>query len=101
MNNLEILKIAMAQSAEDISCSAEDFEKDENVIVFSKENEKARKYLTLPFSCQLVSYGKNIVASVAPSLKRLRANTSNALRFIIALKRRICTRFRKNSVRMA
>ena len=68
MNNSEILRIAMEQSAEDISCSAEDFEKNENIIVFSKENEKARKYLKLPFSCQLVSYGKNIVASVDPKL---------------------------------
>ena len=68
MNNSEILRIAMEQSAEDLSCSAEDFEKNENIIVFSKENEKARKYLKLPFSCQLVSYGKNIVASVDPKL---------------------------------
>ena len=71
MNNLEIFKIAMAQSAEDISCMAEDFEKNENVIVFSKENEKARKYLKLPFSCQLVSYGKNIVASVDPAFEEI------------------------------
>ena len=33
MNNLEILRIAMEQSAADISCSAEDFEKDENIVV--------------------------------------------------------------------
>ena len=71
MDNLEILRIAMAQSAEDLCCSAEDFEKDENIIVFSKENSNARKYLKLPFSCQLVSYGKNIVASVAPELEEI------------------------------
>ena len=81
MNNLEILKIAMAQSAEDISCAAEDFEKDENVIVFSKENEKARKYLKLPFSCQLVSYGKNIVASVAPELEEITKDYINRFTF--------------------
>lgn len=68
MTNREILNIAMRQSAEDISCTAEDFLKKENVIVFSRSSENARKYLTLPFSCQLVSYGNNIVASVMPAL---------------------------------
>lgn len=68
MNNLEILRIAMEQSAEDLCCSAKDFEKDENIVGFSKENPNARKYLNLPFSCQIVSYGKNIVASVLPEL---------------------------------
>ena len=81
MNNLEIFKIAMAQSAEDISCMAEDFEKNENVIVFSKENEKARKYLKLPFSCQLVSYGNNIVASVAPELEEITRDYINRFTF--------------------
>jgi len=71
MKNSEILRIAMAQSAEDLCCSAEDFEKNENIIVVSKENEKARKYLTLPFSCQLVSYGNNIVASVLPEFAEI------------------------------
>ena len=68
MNNQEILNIAIRQSAEDLSCAPEDFLKRENVVVFSKENENARKYLKLPFSCQLASYGNNIVASVAPAL---------------------------------
>ena len=71
MNNHEILRIAMAQSAEDLCCLAEDFEKNENIVVFSKENEKARKYLNLPFSCQLVSYGNNIVASVLPEFAEI------------------------------
>ena len=66
MNNKEILRIAMEQSAIDLGAKASDFEKYENVIVFSCENEKARKYLKLPFSCQLVSYGNNIVSSVSP-----------------------------------
>ena len=71
MNNSEILRIAMAQSAEDLCCSANDFERDENLIVFSQTNENARKYLKLPFSCQLVSYGKNIVASVDPAFEEI------------------------------
>ena len=81
MNNSEILRIAMAQSAEDISCSAEDFEKEENVIVFSKTNDNARKYLKLPFSCQLVSYGKNIVASVDPTLEEITRDYINRFTF--------------------
>lgn len=57
----------MEQSAKDLSASADDFEKVENVIVLSKDNPHARRYLKLPFSCQLVSYGNNIVASVSPA----------------------------------
>ena len=68
MNNQEILNIAIRQSAEDLSCAAEDFLKKENVLVLSKPSENARRYLTLPFSCQLASYGNNIVASVTPEL---------------------------------
>ena len=68
MTNQEILNIAIRQSAEDLSCEAEDFLKSENVVVLSKPNENARRYLTLPFSCQLASYGNNIVASVTPAL---------------------------------
>ena len=81
MNNLEILRIAMAHSAEDLCCSAEDFEKNENAVVYSKKNDKARKYLTLPFSCQLVSYGKNIVASVDPALEAITRDYINRFTF--------------------
>ncbi len=66
MTNQEILKIAMAQSARDLSADASDFERAENVIVLSGERDGARRYLKLPFSCQLVSYGSNVVASVSP-----------------------------------
>ena len=66
MNNKDILKVAMEQSAADLCADADDFEKSENVIVTSHASEKARKYLSLPFSCQLVSYGNNVVASVLP-----------------------------------
>ena len=66
MTNREILTIAMAQSAVDLCAEARDFEKSDNVIVVSQKSECARKYLRLPFSCQLVSYGNNVVASVSP-----------------------------------
>ncbi len=66
--NEKIIKIAMEQSAEDLCCNPEDFLKRENVFVESKDSPRARKYLTLPFSCQMVSYGNNVVASTAPEL---------------------------------
>ena len=66
MIDKQILRIAMAQSAIDLGARAADFEKSENVIVASHEDARARKYLHLPFSCQLVSYGSNVVASVSP-----------------------------------
>ena len=71
MTNQEILKIAMAQSAVDLCAEPLDFEKSENVIVTSRENDGARRYLRLPFSCQLVSYGNNVVASVSPEFREI------------------------------
>lgn len=64
MTNQDILKIAMQQSAIDSNCKMNDFLQKDNVVVVSCANEKARKYLDLPFACDLVSYGNNIVASV-------------------------------------
>ena len=71
MTNQEILMVAMAQSAEDLGAAASDFEMKDNVIVLSSTNESARRYLELPFSCQLVSYGNNVVASVSPEYKEI------------------------------
>ncbi len=64
MDNKGILEIAIHQSAIDESCNVDDFRKNENVVVTSRVNPDARKYLELPFYCNLVSYGNNIVASV-------------------------------------
>lgn len=69
MTNQDILKTAMEQSAIDLNCSAEDFMSAENKIVISKAHKDARRYLTLPFTCNLVSYGNNIVASVSEDLR--------------------------------
>lgn len=71
MTNQEILTIAMAQSAKDLCADASDFEKSENVVVLSHESDGARKYLKLPFSFQLVSYGNNAVASVSPEFREI------------------------------
>ena len=62
LTNSEIWKIAMQQSACDMCCQPEDFQKEENVVVISGEHLCARKYLKQPLSCDLVSYGSNIVA---------------------------------------
>ena len=66
MTNQNILDTAMQQSAIDLQCKAEDFRKTENVIVNSAKDERARRYLKLPFVCDMVSYGNNIVSSIQP-----------------------------------
>ncbi len=71
MTNQEIRRIAMEQSAIDLACRWEDFEAEKNRIVLSKQAEGARKYLVLPFACNLVSYGNNIVASVSENLQEI------------------------------
>ncbi len=69
--NIEILRIAMEQSAEDANCRPDDFQRKENVIVYSRKNPAARKYLELPLACHLISYGNNIVASVEERYKEI------------------------------
>ena len=59
-----ILDTALRQSAIDSGCEPGDFLCADNVVAASRAHPKARKYLELPFSCDLVSYGSNIVASV-------------------------------------
>ncbi len=71
MTNQEIFQIALQQSAYDCNCNADDFLSNENKVVLSRENEKARAYLNLPFECDLVSYGNNIVAQASPRLKEI------------------------------
>lgn len=68
MTNDEILQVAMRQSAIDSSCFPDDFMASENRVVISKPSADARKYLELPFLCDLTSYGGNIVASVSEEL---------------------------------
>ncbi|MBQ2734561.1 MAG: GNAT family N-acetyltransferase [Clostridia bacterium] len=77
MNNKQLLRLAMQQSAVDMCAKASDFEKQENVVITSHESEGARRYLKLPFSCQLVSYGNNVVASVSPEFREIAENYIN------------------------
>lgn len=71
MTNREILETAMRQSAVDQNCDAEDYLQSEHKIAESRQNPLARKYLQLPFDCDLVSYGNNIVASVSAPCRKL------------------------------
>ncbi|MBQ4094442.1 MAG: GNAT family N-acetyltransferase [Oscillospiraceae bacterium] len=67
----QVLETAMQQSATDLGCSAADLRKAQNTVVLSKQNEGARRYLTLPFACNLVCYGDGVVASVSPQFAQL------------------------------
>lgn len=71
MTNQEIRQIALAQSAIDCNCKPEDFLCSENVITSSRVHPQARKYLPLPFACDMVSYGTNIVAQTSPETAAL------------------------------
>lgn len=71
MTNQEVLRIAMEQSAIDLGAVASDFEREGHTLVLSRPDARARRYLTLPFSCQLVSYGSGVVASVSEELYAL------------------------------
>lgn len=77
MDNKDILQIAMNQSAIDENCNPDDFRLTENKVVISSENVSARKYLKVPFYCNLVSYGNNIVASVDTSIANVVTNYIN------------------------
>ncbi|MBR7184370.1 MAG: GNAT family N-acetyltransferase [Clostridia bacterium] len=74
MNNQTLLETAMAQSALELGCAPEDFRASENKVVLAGNPVGARVYLRLPFSCQLVSYGSNIVASASPDLQGIAAD---------------------------
>lgn len=71
LTNQDIRRIALQQSAYDSNCSPEDFLKTENVVTISQKHHLARKYLDLPLSCDLVSYGSNIVAQASPEIMPL------------------------------
>ena len=66
MTNREMMELAMRQSAEDMGCHVEDFKADKNVVVPINLGKKARKYLKEPITCNLVSYGNNIMAASIP-----------------------------------
>lgn len=75
--NQQISQIARQQSAIDASCHAEDFLSAQNMVVISQPQPKARNYLTLPFSCNFISYGSNIVASTQQKYAEIVENYIN------------------------
>lgn len=68
MKNQDILQIALQQSAYDCNCAPEDFLSQQNLVTRSRKHALARKYLPLPFACDMVSYGNNIVAQTSEEL---------------------------------
>lgn len=73
MDNHEIKRIALAQSAAEQNCTPADLEKEQNVITPFRFHPQFRKYYKEPISANLVSYGSNIVASVLPALEAVTA----------------------------
>ena len=70
MTKHEILQLALRQSAEDFGCRPEDFFRPEPVILPAGPRPNGRKDLPLPFACDLVSYGSNVVAQTSPEAER-------------------------------
>ncbi len=66
MTNREIYNIALNQSAVELHCAPSDLLSGKNKIVYSRRDDRARAYLTLPFDCNLVTYGHGVVASTRP-----------------------------------
>ena len=65
MTYKQILDIAITQSAIDSGCDKADLESGKNTVVISKNDERARKYLSLPFILDITTYGNGVVASVS------------------------------------
>ena len=69
MTNQQILQIALEQSAVDCNCQPEDFLASEHTFTHSRPHPHARRYLPLPFACDLVSYGSCVVAQTNAELE--------------------------------
>ena len=71
MTNHEMLSAALRQSALEMNCEPDDFLLNEHKVVHSAACAGARVYLKLPFACNMVSYGDNVVASVRPEYEEI------------------------------
>lgn len=69
MDNKDIWKVAMEQSAIDLNCSVGDFLNKGNTVVVSKLNEGRKKCYKKPMFCGLAYYGGGLVASVDERIK--------------------------------
>ena len=90
MTNREMMEIAMRQSAEDMGCHVEDFKADKNVVVPINLGKKARKYLKEPITCNLVSYGNNIMAASIPETMDLVSAYVDKFLFIYSILYKPC-----------
>ena len=68
MKNSDVVRIALKQSAIEMNCEPSDFLSSENTVTVSRQDERARKYLDIPFDCEMVCYGEGVVASVRGEL---------------------------------
>ena len=71
MTQNELFQTALRQSAIDLNCRPEDLTSGKKLVVHSAPHPAARAYLKLPFSCNLVSYGGGVVASVSPEAESI------------------------------
>ena len=71
MNNSEILRIAMEQSARDIGCEVGDFLAEASVVVPLRPGPDAKRYYRPPIGCNFVSYGNNVVAAATEELSAI------------------------------
>ncbi len=71
LSNQQILEMAMRQSACEMNCRAEDFLGNDPVMTAFSLGERARKYYKEPITCNFVSYGSNLVASVKPEYEEI------------------------------
>ncbi len=69
MTREQIWNTARRQSALELGCAPEDFDRPDSLVVDARTDPRARKYLELPFACHLVSYGGNVVAAVQPEFR--------------------------------
>ena len=69
MTNADIYDIALAQSAINCCCTAEDFLATENSVHVSRPREGKPAYFEPPQVCDLVSYGSNVVACCLEELE--------------------------------
>ena len=63
MTQRDILETALRQSAIDLCCTVGDLTGGANTVVTSGCRPDARRYPTLPFLCNFVTYGTGVVAS--------------------------------------
>lgn len=69
MNNKDIRRIVMEQSAVDMNCKVDDFANPGSTVVISKLNEGAKKCYKKKLFCGFAYYGDGLVASVDEKIK--------------------------------